>query len=55
MALDGLKKMKYNDLKEKVMLNMHANKLSVEPMSLEELKAFVAENGSLVEEMSKLK
>ena len=33
-ALHGMKQLKYNDLREKVMINMHEKKISVEPMSL---------------------
>ena len=47
--------MKFNELREKVMINIHLKKLSVEPMSLQELKDFIAENQPQLESMSKIK
>ena len=47
--------MKFNELREKVMINIHLKKLSVEPMSLQELKDFIAENQPQLENMSKIK
>ena len=47
--------MKFNELREKVMLNMHEKKLSVEPMSLQDLKDYVALNKPEIENLSTIK